>query len=176
MLRVRARSAVDRPVAASPSSQDAQFAISSFAGWINNADAKAGFLAAGLTVLVGTIAGQRDRVYDLLPLAGPRAGVAVAAIAGALVTALVTAVLLGRTMAPRTANRGFSRYAWPSVAASTPELLDSLPATTDGIEAWRHAYDLAVIAKAKFHNITLAIRWLAAATVLLLVWHLVAPA
>ncbi len=158
-----------------PPPDDARFAITSFSGWITNADTKTGLLAAAVTVLTSTIVSQSDRAIALLPPHGARQVAAVLALGPSLLALAVTAFWLLRALLPRMTNPGFSRYSWPAVAASTPSELASLTATKDRAEAWLQAHTLAGIAQAKFGNFSKALRCFAVAVALLVAWAILAP-
>jgi uncharacterized membrane protein YeaQ/YmgE (transglycosylase-associated protein family) len=158
-----------------PSNEDARFAISQFSGWITNADTKASLLATALTVLVGAVASQRNVLLGVLPTSGYREWTAVALFCSIVICIVGSVICLVRVLTPRVDRTAFSRYSWPAVAESPLVKLVSLSQQTEREEAWYTARVLAVIARVKFRNFSLALRWSIGAAGAFVAWLSVSP-
>jgi hypothetical protein len=168
------RSRQKRSADTSSVTEDAYFAISHFAVWINNADTKAGFLLAAWTVLVGALSASADRIQRAVPVVGARSLASMIFLCGTAAGLLATAYLLVSALSPRLPAPGFSRFAFPNVAdAELSELRDSRTSTARE-EAWRQARQLAQIALAKFTAIRRAVRFLIFSGLAALLWSVLA--
>lgn len=151
-------------------------AVESFSRWIEQADQKAGFMAAGVGVLLaGVGAAQRQLAYSLH--AGNNLGlVSLIVLGGFAFSLLVTGILIGRVLVPRFTSVGtnllyfgFVRQLSQVEYAKQLLALDSV-AQELALEAW----DLAVIAHAKHTSVRLAIYSFGVSLLLFAAWVVLA--
>ena len=142
---------------------DALLAAEVFHLQIVNADTKAGFLIAAVSVLLGAVTNQRD----VLPPHGVSEWIGVGMLAASVLAGLYAALQCARVLSPRVARTRFSRFSWPSVArAEVADLLRLDPADRRR-EAWTTARALAGIAETKFRLFRLGLRSFLVAAALL---------
>lgn len=153
---------------------DARFAITHVATSIANADAKAGLLAAALTFTVAAVAGQGAQIAKLIRSHSVLDGFALLAMALAVLALVVSALHVLRAVQPRVDSADSTRFDWPSLADADVEALMAVPPAAAGREAWLHAKQLSLIARAKFAAIAVALRWFALGGAFLLTWSFLA--
>lgn len=129
--------------------EDAKFAIQETGGWVKNADAKVTILGAAIGVLfAATIARLADFVHvvrsapDCLPLYW-------VLLVGFSTCLAAAGMFIFDALRPRTAHAAGNRFAWPSLAATSPNLLLFEEAGVSA-EAWQQAHTLACIASRKY--------------------------
>ena len=149
--------------------EDAYFAINQFTAWINNADAKAGFLSAALAILAGGIARESNERFKSLGHLDAQQWLVIAAVASSAIVSIVSAAYLVRAIYPRIQSQPFSRYSWPSVANVSHASLLKTGIRSNRDEAWMTALSLALIAKKKFRCLRVSFACWMAAIVLLLI-------
>ncbi|WNV82766.1 Pycsar system effector family protein [Umezawaea sp. Da 62-37] len=154
---------------------EAQFAITQFSGWVSNADTKAGLMATATTILGGALVGQRTAIRASFPPESPREWAVAAVLVWTLLAVVTTAFALTAALRPRVVNDGYSRFSWPTVAATPAHVLDAADPRDSSREAWRSAHELAGIARLKFRWLRLALLAWANGATGLFAWFLLFP-
>src|SRR5690348_12393613 len=119
--------------------EDAYFAVNQFTTWINNADAKAGFLSAALAILADGLVRESNGHFKDLRHLSFRQWCATTTIALSVLFSIISAVYLIRAIYPRFQSQSFSRYSWPSVARASYENLLKTDRRHSRDEAWMTA-------------------------------------
>ena len=153
---------------------DARFAITHVATSITNADAKAGLLAAALSFTVAAVSGQRAEIAKLIRAHSVVDGFALLAMALAVLAFTISAVHILHAIQPRVDSAASTRFGWPSLADADVDELAAVPPAAAGREAWLHAKQLSLIARAKFADITVALRWFGFGAAFLFAWSFLA--
>ena len=153
---------------------DARFAITHVAAFITNADAKAGLLAAALSFTVAAVAGQRPEIAKLIHSHTAADGLALSMMALAVLAFTISAVHVVQAIQPRVDSAVSTRFGWPTLADAEIDDLVAVCAAAAVREAWLHAKQLSLIARAKFTAITVALRWFALGAAFLLAWSFLA--
>lgn len=135
---------------------DALAAIEQFQRLINNADTKAGFMVAAVTVLVGAIV--RQPVSDHLPAVDVADWIGLGLLGLSAAGGLAAAFFVARCLMPRVKRHEFSRFSWPSVARVELDQLLRLPRGRRAEEAWMTARALAQILAEKYGALQWGIR------------------
>jgi hypothetical protein len=153
---------------------DAFQMIGSTGAWINNADTKAGLLAAAVAVLVAALAQQMSVLAEVLRPHGPTAWIALSLLS-LLVMDMCTAVLaLGFVIRPRTQlPETHSRFSFPTIADPAWKYHPA-NRTEVAAEAWSQARVLARIATVKFQVVKIAARATYSSVILYLAWLMAA--
>lgn len=138
--------------------EDALAAMDQFRHWIVNADTKAGFLVASVTVLLGALAGQRGTLDRHLPPDGAWDWTGVILLAASCLATVLAAFVTSRVLLPRVVRTTFTRYSWPSVAAAEVDDLARLKPDGRRREAWTTARALAEVARTKITLLRLGIK------------------
>ncbi|MFJ3940063.1 hypothetical protein [Streptomyces parvus] len=148
-----------------------RFALEQTGEWIRAADAKTGLLGAALAVLVAAITAKFDRAHVANWSEFPGDAIKAGLLAVTLISLVKSAYNMKSVLAPRTQpGSEATRYSWPWVESTSIEGLVQLPPSTSRREAWVQAKTLAIIAKEKHRNFTVALRWSAITTGFFLLW------
>jgi hypothetical protein len=153
---------------------DALQMITNTGTWINNADTKAGLLAAAVAVLVAALAQQTSVLTQVLHAHSRHVWVAFSILVGLVVDLCTSVAALGLALRPRTPHpQTPSRFSFPTIASPAwtrwPEDRDQVAA-----EAWTQAHLLARIAVGKFRALKVATTATLSSVVLYLEWLLAA--
>lgn len=154
--------------------QDARQSMAMFSSWVNNADTKAGLLAATVAVVLARLSQQTVAIRRVIT--PDEVGEW-----GALIVLLVLSVAVGtafvalaHTLIPRTFDDVESRFSFPHVAATKWTHKPASPREDVASEAWAQVATLARIVKSKFRFLKIATIATFVALPLFLVWSVVA--
>jgi len=153
---------------------DAHHAIGYAGTWINNADTKAGLLAAALAVVVAGATQQSEAIQDALRPAN--GGEAVALVLLCLLGATVAIATLGLALAtlPRTPPpQAPSRFGFPTLASPGWRHVPATRAQA-ATEAWAQAQVLSRIAARKYATLRVAVTAVFASLPLFAAWSVAA--
>lgn len=123
------------------------------AGWVRFADAKATILTAGLGVVLTLLMTNARTITRAIEKGCPAICVVGGLTAVAVASFLYTLCWLVRAIGPQTSvtYSGLNRFAWPTLAKTTPDQLIGHTNTVDvQTDAWRQAIDLSILADRKF--------------------------
>lgn len=148
----------DKALAIGPDTEDPLAAIDQFRHWIANADTKAGFLVASITVLISAVAGQRNEIAENFPPTRVTEWIGLGLLSVGALSAFAAALLAARCLTPKVKRTAFTRYSWPLVARAEIDYLVALPAESRRREAWITAKALAQIAESKYGLLQWGIR------------------
>ncbi len=160
----------DGAVATDADLGDALHLIAQCSGLINNADAKAGFVAAAATVLAAGVAQNTAMIEQVISPDSARAWCALTVLAGFVVSFAVTAGAVGFALVPRLPNHpNGGRFSYLTVASLDWQFT---PAARGLVfeEAWCQAVTLSRIAERKFRAVRVSIYALGAATTMFIAW------
>jgi len=125
--------------------------VAFYSGSIANADAKSGFLAAGITVVGAAGFTQLKHFLSSHPFDGAKSIAAGILLILALVGLGYAALNLVWALNPRTEPPDrFTRFGFPSLVAKSFDFVPDLDAEKQRREAWIQAHVLAEIALKKF--------------------------
>jgi hypothetical protein len=151
-------------------------AVDGFSRWIQQADQKAGFMAAGAGVLLAAVgAAQRQLAYSL----HPRTYLALASLivlAGLAALLLITGALIGRVLVPRSTSSLTNLWYFGAVSRlPRSDYARELFALEDAAEELvLQAWDLATIAQVKHASARSAIYSFGASVFVFASWLIVA--
>lgn len=149
---------------------DALHLIAHCSGLINNADAKAGFVAAAATVLAAGLAQNAAVIENVIRPDTARTWWALVVLAGFVVSFAVTAGAVGFALVPRLPNQpNGGRFSYLTVASPGWK---PRPTSRGFVidEAWCQAVTLSRIAERKFRAVRVAIYALGATTAMFMAW------
>lgn len=144
-------------------------ALEQVANWVRFSDTKATVLTAGFGVVLTALVSNWETVTTAIALGGIGACVLVGITIASFIAGLLTLFWLILAITPRSTGSDprLNRFAWPSLARTTPaEIAQHAKTVSIAEDAWRQAIGLAVIAERKFRFTGLAV-WSFAAFVIL---------
>jgi hypothetical protein len=164
------------PSPQSPPPDDAYLALTTYGGWINNADTKNGLLATALAALTIAAVRQRPRVEALVDAGVDRRGaVALALLGVAAASILVAGYWLFQALRPRLGNETASRFSFPYLAVADLTEYAVYDAQDVRREALVQAQTLARIGLGKYTRFSNALSCTSVAGLAFLGWLLAVP-
>lgn len=160
MLRKKSCAQAVASDAAQSSDAGAIEALNQVANWVRFSDTKATVLTAGFGVVLTALVSNWRTVTTAIALGGIGSCVLIGIVIASFIAGLLTLCWLILAIAPRStgSNPGLNRFAWPSLAHTTPaEIAQHASAVPASEDAWRQAVRLAVIAERKFRFTGLAV-------------------
>lgn len=149
---------------------DAHHLIAHCSGLINNADAKAGLVAAAAAVLAAGLAQNAAAIEKAISPGSARSWWALVALTGFVVSFAVTAGAVGFALVPRLPNQpNGGRFSYITVASPDWQFR---PASREHVvdEAWCQAITLSRITERKFRAVRVSLYALGVATAMFVAW------
>lgn len=144
-------------------------ALEQVANWVRFSDTKATVLTAGFGVVLTALVSNWKTVTTAIALGGVGACALIGIVIASFIAGLLTLYWLILAIAPRSTgpDPGLNRFAWPSLARTTPaEIAQHAKTVPVAEDAWRQTVRLAAIADRKFRFTGFAV-WSFAAFVIL---------
>ncbi len=169
MLRKKSRARDAANDTVPPSNTGAIEALEQVANWVRFSDTKATVLTAGFGVVLTALVSNWKTVTTAITFGGVGACILIGIVIASFIAGLLTLYWLILAIAPRStgSDPGLNRFAWPSLARTTPaEIAQHAKTVPVAEDAWWQAVRLAVIAERKFRFTGLAV-WSFASFVIL---------